>query len=104
MRVRFVGWALALFICGCGGQEGTSGALVTGKTGRPIVGGQVDPGDPAVVGLADSTGVFCSGTLIDSLHVLTAGHCVDTKPPYVFICPDARGMTHTSHPECYLSV
>jgi MYXO-CTERM domain-containing protein len=46
-----------------------------------IINGTFDNGDPAVVALTSSTrSAFCSGTLISSRVVLTAGHCVYTGP------------------------
>ena len=37
---------------------------------------------PFMVSLQDRTGGhFCGGTLLDSAHVLTAGHCIDGDNP-----------------------
>jgi MYXO-CTERM domain-containing protein len=42
---------------------------------QPIVGGVLDHFRSYVVGVGDSQGVFCTGTLISRRVVLTAGHC-----------------------------
>jgi hypothetical protein len=43
--------------------------------------------DPSVGALAVEDGkIYGSGVLVDSCHVLTAGHCADSVTPYWFIC------------------
>jgi len=57
------------------------GPLAPGELDRPIIGGRVAVGDPAVVGLRMCvTGggcSICSGTLVGRQSVLTASHCID---------------------------
>jgi secreted trypsin-like serine protease len=104
MRASLVS-LLALVSLGCGEPPPTPG-----QTNRAIIGGTVDTGHPAVVALAGGTGrPFCSGTIIDATHVLTAGHCVASdgagpaRPPaYVVICHDTRSISPFTNPECYL--
>jgi secreted trypsin-like serine protease len=48
------------------------------KYSSPIVGGTTDNGDPAVVAIINNNqGYLCTGTLIDTDVVLTAGHCTE---------------------------
>jgi hypothetical protein len=69
----------ALLLSGCGDSGGDDGRLVA--QGRPIYYGEVDsnPAHMAVVAITygPGTGYFCSGTLIASSYVMTAGHCLE---------------------------
>src|SRR6266540_453783 len=50
---------------------------ITG-TEQPVLGADIDTGDPGVVALVTSTGrVFCTGTLVSPQVVLSAGHCLE---------------------------
>lgn len=79
-RPRFL---LAIAAClgaassGCGG--GTARDELVARAARPIQGGTVDTGDPAVVGIVVDVGgglSICTGVLIAPNLVLTANHCV----------------------------
>jgi uncharacterized protein (TIGR03382 family) len=49
-----------------------------GTSAAPVVGAELDMGDPAVVALVTSSGrVFCTGTLVSPQVILSAAHCVD---------------------------
>jgi hypothetical protein len=97
-----------LALAACGSPQERSPHLSSVRRG---IGGTLDTGDPAVVGMADSRGfVDCTGTIVDATHVVTAGHCVfdvNNRPyvyPYVFICSDSNGIDPTTQPACYLDV
>lgn len=54
------------------------GPLDTGEARRPLIGGEIDVADPAVVALTrGGSSSFCTGTLVSPSVVLTAAHCVD---------------------------
>src|SRR5215467_10869718 len=68
-------FAMVLSAC-VAGIDGDKG----GDPGKPddnldIIGGIGDPGHPYVVGVGDTSGAFCSGTVISRRTVITAGHC-----------------------------
>src|SRR4051812_24264110 len=48
----------------------------TRVTRAAIVAGDLDDGDPSVVGIAAYQTVFCTGTVISERVVITAAHCV----------------------------
>jgi len=76
--VAFISF-VPILISACGDLSGGEGRLVA--QGRPIYYGEVDddPAHMAVVAITNGpgTGYFCTGTLIASSYVLTAGHCLD---------------------------
>jgi MYXO-CTERM domain-containing protein len=53
----------------------------TSTAAEPIVGGIPDTFRSYVVGIADSQGAFCTGTLISRRTVITAGHCYTPGQP-----------------------
>ena len=99
---HLVSIALVASVAGCG-TAAPEVDRVRPST-QPIIGGVLDPGDPAVVALTDSTDYYsCSATIVDSVHVVTAAHCLNEgdKPAYVFVCPDNNNDTGD---ECFLEV
>jgi len=65
-------WVGMVFLCACG----DAGVQLPGMTGAPIINGAVDTTDVAVVALTYQGTQFCTGTVIASRTVLTAGHCL----------------------------
>jgi V8-like Glu-specific endopeptidase len=69
MRAILVALILA---AGC-----TQAPAPTGRTAEPIVNGDLDTGDDAVVAVVAFGHAFCSGTLVSQRLVVTAAHCID---------------------------
>ncbi|XP_017786819.1 PREDICTED: trypsin-3-like, partial [Nicrophorus vespilloides] len=55
-------------------------------TGQRIVNGtQAQPGEiPYIVSLSFYGSHLCGASILDSTHILTAAHCVESRPPNVF--------------------
>jgi hypothetical protein len=70
--------AAAPMVAACGSP---SGQEATGSAGEAIVNGAVDNGHPYVVELLGPGTEGCSGVLVTSRSVLTAGHCADLGNP-----------------------
>jgi hypothetical protein len=71
MRTREWLLAAVVAVAACRAVDSTS------STTRPIVNGEVDPNDPAVVMLAfPGQGAYCSGTVVAPHVILTAAHCL----------------------------
>jgi secreted trypsin-like serine protease len=72
--------SISLAAVGCQSESEPRGDSTA--TTIPIIDGTYDFGDPAVVSLTSGNGFsFCTGTLISSRVVLTAGHCVQGAEP-----------------------
>jgi secreted trypsin-like serine protease len=69
-RGLFLVLAGLIWACGEGGVH------LPGMVSSPIINGEVDTTDVAVVALTYGGEQFCTGTLIASRTVLTAGHCL----------------------------
>ena len=72
-RLSIVTTLFVLVGVACGGAPGDD---PTAAVDEAIQGGAADSGDPAVGLIWFQGGGFCTGTLISSTVVLTAGHCV----------------------------
>src|SRR5690242_9885930 len=66
-----------LAACDSSGGEAES----TASTQQAIVGGVADTFRSYVVGVGDSSGVSCTGTVISRRTVITAGHCYSANQP-----------------------
>ena len=96
----FTGAAASLcLLAGCGGAadgssfEGSAAMAALGDAVEPIVDGQTDRGDSAVLAIAlvtNSEQALCSGTLIAPNLVLTARHCVAEIANPRVVCGQSR--------------
>ena len=67
--------AVGFALVGCAVEGNVPSTDGVGQTQKPIIGGMINPGDPAVVHLSAGGG-FCTGTLVAPTVVLTAAHCI----------------------------
>lgn len=95
MQLRHTLLALPLLaVLACDGSIG-GGKFEEGKPDEPglgIVGGTADVNHPYVVGVGDNFGAFCTGTVISTRTVITAGHCFGGIRK-IFLGPNVNGQT-----------
>lgn len=78
MEMICFGLGLAQLALACGQPPAQSRArhVSAGRVSAPIVGGQPEPGYPAVGALVVDGGADCTGTLVAPTVVVTAAHCL----------------------------
>jgi V8-like Glu-specific endopeptidase len=76
--LRRLRWVVAVLVVGvaCGPEAGPGSAGAQAAVAGAIINGTADTTDTAVVALTYGGEEFCSGTLVSSRTVFTAGHCV----------------------------
>ena len=70
-RLSTIFLPLALAAC----QSGSATSSPTASNSNEIINGITDQGHAYVVGVGDTGGIFCTGTVVSTRSVVTAGHC-----------------------------
>ncbi len=87
-------------LIGCSSVSDPEEAL--GVAAQPIVEGTTTTGDPGVVPLLSGGRVYCTGTLVNALTVVTAAHCLQEARPDAIELPGGstvRVATTLPYPE-----
>lgn len=104
MTTRLIPFPLRIFLVasalastGCADDE-LDLDVAFGRDRQPIVQGQVNNGDPAVVALTAQGQQFCTGTLIRPDVVITAAHCLPPNVPFNYTSIDVFFGTDVNGP------